>query len=369
MTVPPRPGRPPLQRLALSLAVCVPLLACAPAGPVPGVGTRPAPAGTPGAAAGSPDGSRLAPAGTRLAPAAKPGTVTIAAVGDMNPPGNRSPLSPTGRVAASVAATRTTLVFGLGDYQYYTGTCTALVGGFDRLWGRVLPRMFHIAGPTHDWTSIRNEQGYRRHFAGTCPGQRTGPSLLVRARRASVGPGDFWSRDVGAWHLVGLPTGLWRYAPVRARAMTRTLALDLASARARGKHVLVAYHDPYFTSRTDRHGADTLVKPWLALLQRYHVRITLSGSQHNYERTCPVLLTGVCTPAAGNGTTGFNVSTGGIDLRPFKTRPRFVAQRFSNTFGWLALALRPDGSFVWRYHPVVGRGSDGGSRPAPRPGP
>jgi acid phosphatase type 7 len=193
--------------------------------------------------------------------------------------------------------------------------------------------------------------------------------LLVRARRASVGPGDFWSRDVGAWHLVGLPTGLWRYAPVRARAMTRTLALDLASARARGKHVLVAYHDPYFTSRTDRHGADTLVKPWLALLQRYHVRITLSGSQHNYERTCPVLLTGVCTPAAGTGTTAFNVSTGGIDLRPFRTRPRFVAQRFSNTFGWLALALRPDGSFVWRYHPVVGRGSDGGSRPAPRPGP
>ena len=63
--------------------------------------------------------------------------------------------------------------------------------------------MFHIAGPTHDWTGLTNEQGYRRHFAGTCPGQRTGPSLLVRARRVSVGPGDLWSRDVGTWHLVG----------------------------------------------------------------------------------------------------------------------------------------------------------------------
>ena len=278
----------------------------------------------------------------------------------MNPPGNRSPSSPTARVAASIAATRTTLVFGLGDFQYYTGTCTALVASYDRLWGRVVPRMFHIAGPTHDWTALTNEQGYRRHFAGTCPGQRTGPSLLVRARRASVGPGDLWSRDVGTWHLVGLPTGLWRYSTSRARAMTRTLAVDLSRARARGKHLLVAYHDPYFTSTTDQHARDAQVRPWVDVLQRYQVRVTLSGSQHNYERTCPVLSTGACTPVAGSGTTAFNVSTGGIGLRPFVTTPRFIQRRFADT-----LRLAPARAASRR---VVRLALPGGGRPEHRRG-
>ena len=356
MTALPRPGRRFTAGVALTLGLSAPVAGCAvvtTAVTTRAVTTRPAASVT------------TRPAAAR----ALPGVITIAAVGDMNPPGNRSPSSPTARVAASIAATRTTLVFGLGDFQYYTGTCTALVASYDRLWGRVVPRMFHIAGPTHDWTALTNEQGYRRHFAGTCPGQRTGPSLLVRARRASVGPGDLWSRDVGTWHLVGLPTGLWRYSPSRARAMTRTLAVDLSRARARGKHLLVAYHDPYFTSTTDQHARNAQVRPWVDVLQRYQVRVTLSGSQHNYERTCPVLSTGACTPVAGSGTTAFNVSTGGIGLRPFVTTPRFIQRRFADTYGWLLLALHPDGSFAWRYRAVVGPSTDAGSRPAPRPGP
>ena len=51
------------------------------------------------------------------------------------------------------------------------------------------------------------------------------------------------------------------------------------------------------------------------------------------------------------------------------TTPRFIQRRFADTYGWLLLALRPDGSFAWRYRAVVGPGTDAGSRPAPRPGP
>ena len=239
-------------------------------------------------------------------------------------------------------------MFGLGDYQYTVGTCAALTGAFDKIWGGLLPRMLHIAGPTHDWTGVTSQQGYRQYFAGTCPGQTTGPSALVRARGSSVGPGDFWSRDVGTWHLVGLPTGLWRYDPARATAMTATLSTDLARAKARGKHLLVAYHDPYFTSATDRHTRNTDVKPWVDVIDRYDVRVTLSASQHNYERSCPVLATGACTPDAGQGTTAFNVSTGGLGLRPFRDHPAFIASRFADSHGWLALSLHPDGSFAWQ---------------------
>jgi acid phosphatase type 7 len=295
---------------------------------------------------------------------AVPGAVVLAAVGDINHAGEASPKSASGRVAASITAASPNYVLGLGDYQYTVGTCAALTGGFDKLWGGLLPRMFPIAGPTHDWTGVTNEQGYRQYFAGTCPGQTTGPSALVRARGASVGPGDFWSRDIGTWHLVGLPTALWRYAPDHARAMTATLSTDLAKARARGKHLLVAYHDPYFTSTTDRHARYPDVKPWVDVLDRYDVRITLSASQHNYERTCPVLSTGACTPNAGQGTTSFNVSTGGLGLRPFRSSPPYIAKRFADSHGWLALSLHPDGSFAWHYQAVDGTGADAGARPA-----
>ena len=269
-------------------------------------------------------------------------------------------------MASSILAAGPELVFGLGDYQYPKGTCSALVEDYDKVWGKVVPLMFHIAGPNHDWNSTSDEEGYRRHFAGTCPGQTTGPSALVRSEHAPVGPGDFWSRDVGAWHLVGLSTGLWRFDQGKAEEMTRTLDRDLAAAKARGKYLLVAYHDPYFTSTTDQHGPDKALKPWIDVIDKYDVRLTLSGSQHNYERSCPVLESDACTPDTGPGTTAFNVSTGGVNLRSFVNKPPYIVKRFSDTYGWLALSLHPDGSFDWRYHPVVGSSTDSGTRPAPR---
>jgi hypothetical protein len=293
-------------------------------------------------------------------------TVRLAAVGDMNNDCNTSPTSATGEVASSILAAGPELVFGLGDFQYPKGTCSALVEDYDKVWGKVVPLMYHIAGPNHDWNSTRDEEGYRRHFAGTCPGQTTGPSALVRSEHAPVGPGDFWSRDVGAWHLVGLSTGLWRFDQGKAEEMTRTLDRDLAAAKARGKYLLVAYHDPYFTSTTDQHGPDKAVKPWVDVIDKYDVRLTLSASQHNYERSCPILESDACTPDTGPGTTAFNVSTGGVNLRSFVNRPPYIVKRFSDTYGWLALSLHPDGSFDWRYHPVVGSSTDSGTRPAPR---
>jgi acid phosphatase type 7 len=322
-----------------------------------GSGT-PAPTASASTSGSSQESSSPAPTGSAAS------TVSLAAVGDMNNDGNTSLTSATGKVASSILAANPELVFGLGDFQYPKGTCSALVEDYDKVWGKVVPLMFHIAGPNHDWNSTSDEEGYRRHFAGTCPDQTTGPSALVRSEHAPVGPGDFWSRDVGAWHLVGLSTGLWRFDRGKAQQMTRTLDRDLAAAKARGKYLLVAYHDPYFTSTTDRHARYPDVKPWVDVLDRYDVRITLSASQHNYERTCPVLSTGACTPNAGQGTTSFNVSTGGLGLRPFRSSPPYIAKRFADSHGWLALSLHPDGSFAWHYQAVDGTGADAGARPA-----
>jgi hypothetical protein len=89
----------------------------------------------------------------------------------------------------------------------------------------------------------------------------------------------------------------------------------------------------------------------------------LSGSQHNYERSCPVRADDTCTAMNGRGVTAFQVSTGGIGLRQFEDSPRYIVKRFSDTHGWLKLTLNWDGSFSWVFMPVDGQGSDSGVRP------
>ncbi len=91
---------------------------------------------------------------------------------------------------------------------------------------------------------------------------------------------------------------------------------------------------------------------------KHRVRLTLSGSQHNYERSCPVNNADQCVP---DGMTAFQVSTGGIGLRPFTSSPSYIVNRFSDTHGWLQLDLRPDGSFSWSFNGVAGPSTDSGT--------
>jgi hypothetical protein len=81
------------------------------------------------------------------------------------------------------------------------------------------------------------------------------------------------------------------------------------------------------------------------------VRFTLSGSQHNYERSCPVDNADRCVP---DGMIAFQVSTGGVPLREFTSQPAYIVERFSDTWGFLVLTLRMDGSFSWEFRPTSG---------------
>lgn len=294
-------------------------------------------------------------------------SITIAAVGDMNPSGNTSRSSPSGKNASAIAAglsDGTLAAFlGLGDFQYSTGTCSALVGEWGKLWGPVISKTYHIAGPSHDAASETNELGYRKFFAGQCPGSST-KSAAVTRRGSSIGPFEPYSFDLGTWHFAMMPTAALRYETRSAESLADWLDRDLTSARRAGKHLAVAYHDPYFTSRTDEHDRETKVKPWIDVIDKNEVRLTLSGSQHNYERSCPVRADDRCTAASGRGVTAFQVSTGGIGLRKFKDSPDYIVKRFDDTHGWLKLTLNSDGSFSWRFMPVDGDGTDSGSRTA-----
>jgi hypothetical protein len=286
----------------------------------------------------------------------------------MNPAGNTSAKSASGKNAAAITAglaDGTLAAFlGLGDFQYSKGTCDTLVKHWGKLWGPAVTKTYHIAGPSHDVASAADELGYRRFFNGDCPGS-TAKSAAVVEEGSSIGPFDAYSFDLASWHFAMMPTAALRYNTQSAASLARWLDDDLSAAEKAGRHLVVAHHDPYFTSTTSAHSRETKLKPWIDVIDKHAVRLTLSGSQHNYERTCPVRADDTCTGDAGRGTTAFQVSTGGIGLRSFINSPDYIVKRFSDTHGWLALTLNADGSFSWEFKPVDGSGTDSGSRVRP----
>ncbi len=287
----------------------------------------------------------------------------LAAVGDINPDGKTSPTSHSGRNAAAISAGLADgsidAFVGIGDFQYSKAYCADLVNEWSKLWGAVLPRTYWTAGPNHD-----NEPGVNedldRFMNGQCPGSTA--VSATNAGRGFVDAMDFYSFDLGKWHVAVLPSLAWRYDKARAQAMTAQIDADLAAARAAGKHLAAVLHDPYFTSDTESHTRATEAKPWVDVLWKHRVRVTLSGSQHNYERSCPVNNADQCV---ADGMTAFQVSTGGISLRDFRSSPGYIAHRFSDTWGHLVLTLKADGSIAWEFRPVGGAmKTDRGSRPA-----
>lgn len=289
--------------------------------------------------------------------------IHIAAVGDMNPPANTDPDSPSGRNGAAITKlVRTNDIdafLGLGDFQYSTGRCEDYVNFWKPLWGGTLPRMYWVSGPNHDWEPGRNED-LDNFMNGQCPGSPD--KAAINEERGFIANGQPYSRDFGKWHFAFLPSALWRYDTAEAKAATGWLDKDLAAAEAAGQHLAVVYHEPYFTSETSEHRRTAAQKPWIDVMWKHRVRLTLSGSQHNYERSCPVNKADQCVD---EGMTAFQVSTGGIDLRPFTSSPPYIAKRFSDTHGFLRLTLHADGSFDWNFVATTGSGEDSGTRSAP----
>ncbi|GAB5080795.1 metallophosphoesterase family protein [Arthrobacter sp. AD-310] len=290
--------------------------------------------------------------------------VHIAAVGDMNPPENVDPDSPSGRNAAAI----TQLVedngidafLGLGDFQYDTAYCKDYVEYWERLWGGTMPKLYWVSAPNHDWEPGRNTD-LDNFMNGQCPGSTA--KAAANEELGFISNGQPYSRDFGNWHFAFLSSALWEHDPKRAREATDWLDKDLGDAKAAGKHLAVVYHEPYFTSNTEAHKRAADHEPWINVMWKHRVRLTLSGSQHNYERSCPVNASDRCVE---DGMTAFQVSTGGTDLREFTSSPRYSEKRIDDTHGFLRLTLRGDGSFDWNFVATTGDGTDSGTRPAPK---
>ena len=284
----------------------------------------------------------------------------------MNGTSSSSTTSASGKNASSIKAALTSgdvsAFLGLGDFQYDTAYCAEYLNYWNKAgWAGVKPYTYWISAPNHDYQPGRNTD-LAKFMDGRCAGDTT--RSLTNVEKGSIGDTTPYSFDKGKWHIAALSTALWRYDVAGANAATTWLDADLAAAKARGQHLIVLYHDPYFTSNTSTHTRATEVKPWVDVIDKYDVRLTLSGSQHNYERSCPVLSNDTCTADNGTGTTAFQVSTGGQALRAFTSSPSYIVSRQSTTHGWLRLVLRPDGSFSWTFVPTSGTFTESGTRVA-----
>ncbi|SEQ06285.1 hypothetical protein SAMN05444745_103331 [Arthrobacter sp. OV608] len=301
--------------------------------------------------------------GTPEPPASPVPDVHIAAVGDMNDAGNVDPDSPSGRNAAEITRlvenNEIDAFLGLGDFQYSTARCKDYVDYWKTLWGGTLPKLYWVSAPNHDWEPGRNAD-LDNFMDGRCPGSPE--KAAINQERGSISNGEPYSKDFGNWHFAFLSSAQWKYNPKRARELTTWLDQDLAAAKEAGKHLAVVYHEPYFTSNTDQHERAADHKPWVDVMWKHRVRLTLSASQHNYERSCPVNNADDCVD---DGMTAFQVSTGGTSLRSFISSPRYIEKRFSDTHGFLRLTLHGDGSFDWNFVPTTGTSTDSGTRSKP----
>jgi acid phosphatase type 7 len=296
--------------------------------------------------------------------AAPAGDVRIAAVGDMNGAKTSSPDSPSGRNGAAISQlvqnNEIDAFLGLGDFQYDTAYCDDYVKYWTRLWGGTMSKLYWVSAPSHDWKPGRNED-LDKFMNGDCQGSEA--KAAINQERGFIGNGEPYSKDFGNWHFAFLSSAQWRYDSRQAKELTTWLDKDLAAARAAGKHLAVVHHEPYFTSNTDEHERAKNHKPWIDVMWKHRVRFTLSGSQHNYERSCPVNSDDECVD---DGITAFQVSTGGIGLRSFTSSPQYIVKRFNDTHGFLRMTLRGDGSFDWNFVPTSGTATDSGTRSAPQ---
>jgi acid phosphatase type 7 len=274
----------------------------------------------------------LPPVTTTVAPP-PPGGMRVAAVGDIQPPGNSS-----NSVATAALAARADFILGLGDYQYQDGSLADYNRYFDRSWGANVPKMYPILAPTHDQNWQAGETLSYWNGAGA-----SGVRAPVTLRALSP-----YSFTRGGWHFVALPDACFRVSGCDADAITTWLRNDLA---ANPTPCTVAYfHQAYFTSATSGHDSFDAVAPWVKLLVDNRVDVLLQGHNHDYERFAPQ---NAARGADPNGIQAFVVGTGGIGFYSFRGSAPNSVTRQNDTFGVLDLTLG-NGSYSWSFARAAG---------------
>lgn len=207
-------------------------------------------------------------------------------------------------------------VYTLGDDAYESGTPTEYANCYDASWGKVKNRTKPSPG-NHDYNTSAGS-GYFQYF----------------------GVPQYYSYDVGAWHIVALNTEI---SVSSGSAEETWLKNDLASHN--NKCVLAYWHEPRWSSDSS-HGNSTFVSTLWNDLYSAGADIVLNGHAHVFEKFAPQNPSGQADPL---GLTEFVVGTGGRSHYAFGTVKANSEIRNSTDYGVLLLTLHSasaDWSFI-----------------------
>jgi hypothetical protein len=276
--------------------------------------------------------STTTPAGTSTtaAPAA-----TLLAAGDIascNSTGDEA-------TAALLAGRPNAQVATLGDNVYENGTPAEFANCYEPTWGREKART-HPALGNQEYGVFR-AGGYFAEF-GAAAGDNA--------------PLGWYSYDLGSWHVVVLNSNCDVVGCATGGSQETWLRADLASHPARC--TLAVWHHPRFSSGTT-YGSNVNLTSLYAALYDLGVDVLLTAHESNYERFAPLNAAG--QPDDVRGVREFVVGTGGRSHLPLGPPVPGSEVRNDNTFGLLALTLRPT-SYQWQFVPEAGKSfTDSGS--------
>ena len=113
-----------------------------------------------------------------------------------------------------------------------------------------------------------------------------------------------------------------------------TLDKDLATARADPaiKWIIVAFHEPIYTSPSDHAPDENGIKSTvLPLIDKYHVDLVLQAHNHNYQRSVPMK----ADHQDPSGSVYMVVGTGGQDFYNLNGQASYMTKQFTGIHGFL----------------------------------
>ncbi len=236
----------------------------------------------------------------------------ITAAGDIAEPDPSAATRATARLIRSIDPT---IALTLGDNQYPSAKLDDFRSGYDPTWGRFRSKTRPALG-NHEYDSSSNAAGYFRYFG----------------RRA---PNEYYSFNLGRWHLVSLDSNCGMTACGHGSAQFRWLRHDLATHPARC--TLAYWHHPRWTSAEET-GGSSQVAPFVRLLRGAHAEVILAGHVHNYERFAAQSPSG---ERSQRGLVEFVVGTGGKSLSPMGSAEDNSLVRNDESYGVLKMTLHP----------------------------
>ena len=282
-----------------------------------------------------------------------PGTVRVAAVGDMVCDPADPNFANTARdkgdncrhqAVSDLAVAMDPAVFlGLGDFQYELPKAAAYRSVYQQSYGRLYNRTVPVFG--NQEYKVQDANTFTAYFGN-----------LIRD------PRGYWSQEIGRWHLVVLNSNCAAVAGGCGTGSPQQAWLEQDLKANNRMCIVAAWHHPRWS--TGIAGNDPRTADLYRTLYDHGVDLVLSGHDAHYERFGPLDPDG---KTDAKGVRQFIVGTGGqAHYRPSAATDRDAngdvvagrgtpASEFADYdhHGVLELKLAPD-SYSWAFHVLEG---------------